>query len=175
MLNETITRRSWARVAWYVFLLGQVAACQPEKHEELRGSLYFGAGKYLARLDLRHGSVDVETNLGDVEIRQISQQKDGRLLLTVFGSVNQQDRHSLVLYDPGTRQTLTIVYGRNGHYLPGSDVLVYDDGVSLIVAERDGRDWQKTDVLRHRYNAAGHAGIRNTLFICAGWTGDSRL
>jgi hypothetical protein len=154
MFNETITLRSWGRVAWYAFLLGQVAACQPERQEELRGSLYFGAGKYLARIDLSHGSVDVETNLGDVEIQQISPLKDRRLLLTVLGRVNQQDRHSLVLYDLGTRQTLTIAYGRNGHYLPGSEVLVYDNGVSLILAVRDGRDWQKTDVLRHAYNAA---------------------
>ena len=166
MFEKTITLRSWGRVAWCVFLLGQVAACQSEKREELRGSLYFGAGEYLARLDLRHGGVDVEANLGDVEIKQISPQKDRRLLLTLFGSVNQQDRHSLVLYDLPTRQTLTIVYGRNGHYLPGTGVLVYDDGVNIIVAERDNDVWRKTEVMRHAYNAAVEvAPISATRFL----------
>jgi hypothetical protein len=153
MLNKTISLRRCFRAACLLFVLGQVTACQPEHHEALHGSLYFGAGQYLAKLELRTGDVDIETNLGDVEIHTISPQNDERLLVTVFGSVNQQDRHRLVLYDLGTRQTLTIASGRNGHYLPGTRVLVYDDGVSLIVAERDSEGWQRTEVLRHAYNA----------------------
>lgn len=149
----TNLRRYFAR-ACLVLVLVQVAACQPEERPELQGSVYFAAGNYLAELDLRSGDVNIETNLGDAEIQGISPQKDKRLLLTVFGSVNQQDRHSLVLYDLDTRQALTITYGRNGHYLPGTDALVYDDGVSLIVAERDDESWQKTEVVRHAYNAA---------------------
>jgi hypothetical protein len=131
-----------------------LSACQSEKREELSGSLYFGAGDYLAELELHNGSVNIETSLGDVEIREISPQNEERLLVTVFGRVDQQDRHSLVLYDLGTKQTLTIAYGRNGHYLPGTRTLVYDDGVSLIVAERDDEGWQKTEAVTHAYNAA---------------------
>lgn len=152
-LNTTINLHRCYRVACYLLVLGQLTACQPEKQAELWGSLYFGAGNYLAELDLRSGGVNIETSLGDVEIQGISAQKDKRLLVTVFGSVNQRDRHSLVLYDLDTRQALTIAYGRNGHYLPGTEVLVYDDGVSLIVAERDNEGWQKTEVVRHAYNA----------------------
>lgn len=150
---DIVNRLRCLEGAFALLVLGQLVACQPEKQEELRGSLYFGTGDYLAELELRSGSVNIETSLGDVEIQWISPQKDKRLLVTVFGSVNQQDRHSLVLYDLDTRQDLTIAYGRHGHYLPGAEVLVYDDGVSLIVAERDSEGWQKTEVLRHAYNA----------------------
>ena len=153
MLNKTTHLRRSVRVAALLLVLGQVTACQPETHEELRGSLYFGAGQYLAELELHNGNVKIETNLGDVDIKAISPQDDERLLVTVFGSINQQEKHRLVLYDLGTRQTLTIALGRNGHYLPGTRVLVYDDGASLIVAERTDNGWQKTEVVRHAYNA----------------------
>lgn len=135
-----------------MLVVAQVAACEPDAHEELRGSLYFAAGNYLAGLDLRSGNTNIETSLRDVEIESISPQKDKRLLVSVFGSEHRQDRHRLVLYDLATRQALTIAYGRNGHYLPGTEILLYDDGVSLILAERDGNDWQKTEVLQHAYN-----------------------
>jgi hypothetical protein len=153
MLNKTTDLRRFFRVASLLLVLGQVTACSPETHEELRGSLYFGAGQYIAELELHNGNVKIEANLGNVDIKAISAQDDERLLVTVFGSINQQDRHRLILYDLQTRQTLTISLGRNGHYLPGTRVLVYDDGVSLIVAERDSDGWQKTAVVRHGYNA----------------------
>ena len=143
----------WARVVCLLPALVQASACQPEERKELQGSLYFGAGDYLAELELHNGSVNIETSLGDVEIREISPQNNERLLITVCGRVDQQDRHSLVLYDLGTKQTLTLVYGRNGHYLPGTRVLVYDDGVNLILAERDADGWQRTEVVTHAYNA----------------------
>jgi hypothetical protein len=153
MLNKTTDLRRFFRVASLLLVLGQVTACSPETHEELRGSLFFGAGQYVAELELHNGNVKIETNLGDVDIKAISAQGDERLLVTVFGAINQQDKHRLVLYDLDTRQTLTIALGRNGHYLPGTRVLVYDDGVSLMVAERDDDGWQKTEVVRHAYNA----------------------
>ena len=148
-----MTSRCRYRLTFCLFILGPLAACQPEQHEELSGNLYFAAGPYLARLDLRSGEASIETNLGDVEIEQISWQKDKRLLLTVFGKVLRQDRHRLVLYDLATRQTLTIATGRNGHYLPDTEVLLYDDEVSLILAERAKGEWRKTEVLRHPVNA----------------------
>lgn len=141
------------REAVVLLVLGQLVACQPDQQVELRGSLFFGAGQYLAELELHSGNVNIETSLGDVDIRQISPQSDQRLLVTVFGSVDRHERHSLVLYEFGNRQALTIAYGRNGHYLPGTEVLVYDDGVSIIVAERGDEGWQKTEAVRHAYNA----------------------
>ena len=142
------------RLVACLLVLMQVSACEPESHAELHGSLYFGVGQYLAELELHNGNVNIETNLGDVEILGISMQKDKRLLVSVVGSVAERDRHSLILYDLETRQALTIAYGRNGHYLPGTAVLVYDDGSSLILAERGDTGWQKAAVASHRYNAA---------------------
>jgi hypothetical protein len=141
------------RLVACLLVLMQVSACEPENHAELHGSLYFGVGQYLAELELHNGNVNIETNLGDVEILGISPQKDKRLLVSVVGNVAERDRHSLVLYELDTRQALTIAYGRNGHYLPGTAVLLYDDGSSLILAERDDTGWQKTEVAKHRFNA----------------------
>ena len=111
-----------------VLLVG-LAACQPQQQQqqqqpqqppEMRGSLYFATGNYLAEMDLRDGSTSVVANLGDAEIQEISPQLTERLLLTVFGKVNQQDAHRLVLYDIASRQTLELLTGRHGRYLPGT-------------------------------------------------------
>ena len=50
-------------------VLLQVSACSQPDHEELRGSLYFVTGNYLALLDLRDGSSSVVANLGDAARR----------------------------------------------------------------------------------------------------------
>lgn len=134
-------------------LLVMLAACQSQQPPEMRGSLYFGAGNYLAEMNLRDGSTSVVANLGDAEIREISPQLTERLLLTVFSKVNQQDVHRLVLYDIDSRQTLELVTGRHGRYLPGTHVLIYDDGTTLTMTERISGRWETTDVLKHRYNA----------------------
>ena len=138
-------------IAGLVLLL-QVAACGGPDHEELRGSLYFAAGNYLALLDLRDGSTSVVANLGDVDIRALSPQLDDRLLLTVYGSENSKETRHLVLYDLDTRQTLTLLNGHTGHYLPGTRTLVFDDGVRLYVTERVQGNWVKNEVVEHRYN-----------------------
>jgi hypothetical protein len=133
-------------------LLLQLAGCAESDRAELRGSLYFAAGNYLAQLDLRDGSTSVVANLGDAEIRSLSPQRDDRLLLTVFGSENNKETRHLVLFDLATRQTLTLLNGRNGHYLPGTQTLVYDDGVRIFVTERVRGSWEKKLVAEHRYN-----------------------
>ena len=119
----------------------------------MRGSLYFGAGNYLAEFDLRDGSTSVVANLGDVEIQEMSSQLDERLLLSVLGSVNQQELHRLVLFDIKSRQTLPLVTGRHGRYLPGTRVLVYDDGSKIVMTERLEGVWESIEILQHRYNA----------------------
>ncbi len=137
-----------------VLLLLQLGACADPDQAELRGSLYFTAGNYLALLDLRDGSTSVVANLGDVDIRSLSPQQKERLLLTVIGSENGKETRRLVLFDLATRQTLTLLNGRNGHYLPGTRALVYDDGVRIYVTERIRGSWEKTEVAEHRYNQA---------------------
>jgi len=133
-------------------ILLQAAGCGKSDHAELRGSLYFVVGNYLALLDLRDGSTSVVANLGDVEIRSLSPQQEDRLLLTVVGSENNKETRHLVLYDLETRQTLTLLNGRQGHYLPGTKTLVFDDGVRIFVTERIRGNWEKTEVAGHRFN-----------------------
>jgi hypothetical protein len=130
----------------------QVAACGGPDREELRGSLYFAAGNYLAMLDLRDGSTSVAANLGDADIRSLSPQLNERLLLTVYGSENNRETRHLVLYDLETRQTLTLLNGHIGYYLPGTKTLIFDDGVRTYVTERVQGNWEKTEVVAHRYN-----------------------
>ena len=40
-------------IATIAFMATLLAACEPDDQGELRGSLYFAAGNYLAALDLR--------------------------------------------------------------------------------------------------------------------------
>ena len=138
-------------IAGLVLLL-QLAACNGPGHEELRGSLYFAAGNYLALLDLRDGSTSVVANLGDADIRSLGPQLEDRLLLTVYGSESNRETRHLVLYDLATRQTLTLLNGHIGQYLPGTKTLVFDDGVRIYVTERVQGNWEKTEVAAHRYN-----------------------
>lgn len=132
------------------FLLTQLAGCERQSHPELRGSLYFGSGQYLGRLDLRDGSTSVEANLGDVSIRQVSAFGDGNLLLTVFGPVNDTGTHRLVQYEMATGQSATLFNGRNGHYLPGMEALVYDDGSRLRVKIRAANQREEVELGRHK-------------------------
>ena len=141
------------RITAVLAMAALLSACGKPAQPEMRGFLFFAVGNYLAQLDLRDGSTSVAANLGDAEIQSISPQLDERLLLTVYGNVNQQDMHRLVLYDIESRQTLTLLNGRHGHYLPGTKTLVYDDGSRIIVAERVRGTWEKTEVYAHRYNA----------------------
>ena len=129
-----------------------VAACTEADRDELRGGLYFVSGNYLAMLDLRDGSTSVVSNLGDVNIQSLSPQLGARLLLNVLDSEEHQDRRLLVLYDIASRQTHTLLSGRNGHYLPGTRTLVYDDGTDIVLTEKIRGTWQRTSVAKHRYN-----------------------
>lgn len=143
-----------ARIIAVLLLAGiLLAGCAPEERDELRGSLYFAAGKYLALLDLRDGSTSVVANLGDAEVLSVGQAVDDRLLLNVIGTENQRSIHQVVLFDVDSRQRLTLLNGRFGHYLPGTRVLIFDDGVNTWVTEKIGGTWDKAEVVQHRFNA----------------------
>lgn len=146
-------RSHYATALFALLIVGILAGgCAPDERGELRGSLYFAAGKYLAALDLRDGSTSVVSNLGDAEIISLGPQLEGRLLLNVIATENQRSMHQLVLYDTRTRQRLTLLNGRSGRYLPGTKVLVFDDGVRTWITERIRGNWEKTEVVEHRYN-----------------------
>lgn len=140
------------RIAATILSVILVPACAPDEHDELRGSLYFAAGNYLALLDLRDGSTSVEANLGDVQVHSISPHQDNRILVSLVGNENDLDTRRLVLYDIKSRQTLALLSGREGHYLPRTNALVYDDGIRIKVTERVKGSWQTTDVVKHRFN-----------------------
>lgn len=147
-------RSQHAKALFALLICGALTGgCAPDDRGELRGSLYFAAGKYLAALDLRDGSTSVVSNLGDAEILSLGPQLEDRLLLNIIATENQRSMHQLVLYDTRTRQRLTLLNGRSGRYLPGTKVLVFDDGVRTWITERKRGNWEKTEVVEHRYNA----------------------
>ncbi len=127
-----------------------LAGCA-EDRPEISGGLYFAAGSYLAELDLRNGNTRVVTSMGDDTIVELAPQGSGRLLLTVFGEVNRQDVYSIVLYDIETKQRLRFFEGRRGRYLPGTEVLVYDDGRQVLVKRRQADAWETIEVASHDY------------------------
>jgi hypothetical protein len=139
-----------ASVLTLCVLLG---ACGPAATPEIPGSLYFGSGNYLAELALRNGSTDIVASIGDAEIREISPKDGRRVLLNVFGPVNQKDSHRLVLFDLETRQQLTFFEGRFGRYLMDGKTLVYDDGVRIWATWKRVNYWEKVEVAQHAFNA----------------------
>ena len=159
-----------------MFLLAGIllAACAPDDRGELQGSLYFAAGEYLAALHLRDGSTSVVANLGDAELLSLGPAVDNRLLLNVIATENRRSMHKIVLFDVESRQQLTLLNGRFGHYLPGTRVLVFDDGVKTWVTEKIRGSWEKTEVVEHRYNGTvGVMPISPTRFMYA--VGDGPL
>ena len=129
-----------------------LAGCA-EDRPELSGGLYFAAGNYLAELDLRNGGTRVVTAIGDDTLVELAPQGSERLLLTVYGKVNRQHAHSLVLYDLASKQQLRFFAGSKGRYLPGTDVLVYDEGRQILVKRRQGETWETIEVTSHDYRA----------------------
>jgi len=130
-----------------------LAACEPAAPPAIPGTLYFGSGNYLAELALRNGSTDIVASIGDAEIQEIGPKDGRRILLNVFGPVNQKDSHRLVLFDLETRQQLTFFEGRFGRYLMDGRTLVYDDGARIWATWKRVNYWEKVEVAHHPFNA----------------------
>ena len=73
-----------------LLLLPLLVACGGPEDSGYRGSLYFIQGSYLMRYNLRDGSLSAVTNLGDKQIREISQFGEDRLLIAETASVNRK-------------------------------------------------------------------------------------
>ncbi len=140
-------------VAGILLLAALATACQQEASRALHGTLYFAAGPYLASLDLGSGATAVEANFGDAEVLSLGAHLGDLVVVSVYGSVNNRDRHRLFLYDLETRQRSTLLNGRNGRYLPGTRTLVYDQATGLNVTRLVNGVWEKTLVERHSYGA----------------------
>jgi hypothetical protein len=140
-------------VAFMLTQLVLLGACEPAAAPEIPGKLYFGSGNYLAQLDLRDGSTDIVTSIGNAEIQEIGPKDGRRVLLNVFGPVNQKDSHRLVLFDLETRQQLTFFEGRFGRYLMDGQTLVYDDGARIRATWKRVNYWEKVEVAQHPFNA----------------------
>ena len=140
-------------ISFVLLSLASLAACQQAASPELSGELLFGSGHYLAVLALRNGNTDIVASIGDVDIQEISPRSDRRILLNVFGPVNQKDSHRLVLFDLETRQQLTFFEGRSGRYLLDGRTLVYDDGSRIWATWKRVNYWEKVEVAQHPFNA----------------------
>ena len=154
-----------------------LGACEPTSAPEISGGLYFGSGNYLARVDLRDGSTDIVASIGDAEIQEIGPKDGRRLLLNVFGPVNQKDSHRLVLFDLGTRQQLTFFEGRFGRYLMDGQTLVYDDGSRIWATWKRVNHREKVEVAQHPFNAKVRiVPVSDTAFLYSiGSDGDAPL
>ena len=130
-----------------------LGACGPAATPEIPANLYFGSGNYLAQLDLWDGSTDIVASIGDSDIQEIGPKDGRRILLNVFGPVNQKASHRLVLFDLETRQQLTFFEGRFGRYLMDGRTLVYDDGARIWATWKRVNYWEKVEVARHPFNA----------------------
>lgn len=136
-----------------MLVVALTGACDRSEPPEGSGSLYFGSGNYLARLDLRDASIDIVASIGDADIQEISEKDEQRFLLNVFGPVNQENSHRLVLFDLESKQQLTFFEGRVGRYLDDGQILVYDDGSRIWATWKRGDDWEKVEVVQHPFNA----------------------
>jgi len=141
-------------IAAILALCGVLGACEPAAPPEISGNLYFGSGSYLARMALRNGSTEIVASIGNAEIQGISPKDGSRILLNVFGPVNQEDSHRLVLFDLETRQQFTLFEGRFGRYLVDGKILVYDDGAHIRATRKSADSWEKVEIARHPFNAA---------------------
>lgn len=156
-------------------LAGLVSGCAEER-PELTGSVYFPAGSYVAELDLRNGGANIVTSIGDDNIVELVPQGDDRLLLTVYGDIKGRDAHSLALYDIASKQVLPFFEGRKGRYLPGTDVLVYDDGRNILVKRKQGDAWETIEVDSHPNMAPVEiVPISDTAFLYSVGTGKPLL
>lgn len=164
-------------IATALTLCALLAACEPAATPSYSGKLYFGSGNYLALIDLRNGSTDIVASIGDSEIREIGPKDGRRLLLSVFGPVNQKDSYRLVLFDLETRQQLTFFEGRSGRYLLDGQTLVYDDGARIWATRKRFNAWEKVEVAQHPYNAGVRiVPVSGTAFLySAGEADDARV
>lgn len=133
-----------------------IAGCAPGEQREYWGNLYFGIGAYLGQLDLRDGSVSLLANLGDTSIREIDAFGDDQLLLSVLGPVNRKDTYRLMQYDLEGNGLATLINGRHGRYLPGPEVLVFDDGAHLKTRIYGGGGMEQLVVAQHRFGARAY-------------------
>jgi len=147
-------------------LLAVLVACERAEPPKSSGSLYFGSGNYLARLNLRNGSTDIVASIGDADIQEISEKDERRFLLNVFGPVNQRNSHRLVLFDLESKQQLTFFEGRFGRYLADGQTLVYDDGSRIWATWKRVNYWEKVEVAQHPFNAkVWIVPVSNTTFL----------
>ncbi len=108
-----------------------LASCDTGRSTLYQGGLYFAQGSYLMRLSLRDGSLSVEGHLGDTVLREISAFGDDHLLVAESASVNRRRVQRISWFDLDTGETADLYAGTRARYLPGGNVVVYDDGLDL--------------------------------------------
>ena len=135
-----------------LLLLPLLMACGGPGDSGYRGSLYFIQGSYLMRYNLRDGGLSAVTNLGDKQIREISQFGEDRLLIAETASVNRKRVARISWMDLETGRSESLYPGVRARYLPGAGAIVYDDGRRLYSIAVVGDTEVNTLLLTHKLN-----------------------
>ena len=130
-----------------------LAACSGSVEPRLTGYLYFGAGYYLGRLDLRSGRSEYVANLGEVFITHIDSLEDGRLLLSLRQDRIGRGREGILAFDLKNRGTAHWHAGSSARYLPDVDTIVYDDGQALKAIAPGRFRSNATTIFAHHFDS----------------------
>lgn len=106
-------------------------SCDAGRSTLYQGGLYFAQGSYLMRLSLRDGSLSVEGHMGDTVLREISAYGEDHLLIAESASVNRRRVQRISWVDLDTGETADLYAGTRARFLPGGNVVAYDNGLEL--------------------------------------------
>ncbi len=112
-------------------------SCDSSQHAELNGYLYFGAGAYLGVINLQTGDATPVASVGDLEIEHLSTFDNNELLISVSSSESMRSGRRILRYDPALNYATEFMLGTGARYLPGSNLIIYDNGNQLLAVPRD--------------------------------------
>lgn len=127
-------RRALTAMATGLLLTLCAVSCGQSDQKPVAGYLYFGAGKYLGRLDLRTGDSTPVTTFSDLEIQWLSALDSGVLLLSVVATSREAAQSRALLVDPESLRSSEFLVGSAAQYLPEAAGVLYHDGRRLIIA-----------------------------------------
>lgn len=140
------------RLLGILFAATLLLACQQSTIPEVHGYLYFGAGNYLGRLNLRTGTSEIVANLGNVSIGHLSTFHNNELLLSVHSSGRRGDRASILAFDLLTNRSRVLLPGSAAHHLPEAGKIIYDNGSALIAVPSKHLRSDGTVVNAHKWS-----------------------
>lgn len=136
-----------------IVVLGFVASCDAPEQQAPHGHLYFAAGNYIGELDLSDGSSSPVANLGDVTIDHLSVYESNDLLLTMRDYVNGIETSRILRFNPREQTSFPLFPGLMAEFLPGTRVVVYDDGLRLLATHRTNAFRDELVIDDHGHNS----------------------